>query len=165
MNRTSNKNLVVVDISDMRLSKEPGETLVTYSLGSCLGVSIYDPIAQVGGMIHCMLPLSKIDFLKAQNNPAMFVDTGIPALFNAAYQMGARKDRIILKVAGGAQILDDKMMFNIGKRNYTILRKILWKNEVLIASEDVGGSKARTMYLDIGTGWVGIKSAGKITNL
>ena len=102
---------------------------------------------------------------KAHLNPYMFVDTGIPALFNAAYRLGAKKHRIVLKVAGGSRILDEKGVFNIGKRNYTILRKILWKNGVLIDAEDTGGACSRTMYLDVGTGWVGIRKDGVIRDL
>ena len=165
MNMTAKKNLKVVDIAGMRVSKKEDDTLVTYSLGSCLGVAIYDPVARVGGMIHCMLPLSKICNGNLQNSLYKFVDTGIPALFMAAYRLGAEKKRIIIKVAGCARILDEKGLFNIGKRNYTILRKILWKNGIMINSEDIGGARSRTMYLDIGTGWVGIKSKGQMSDL
>ena len=154
-----------VGISDMKVSGQIDDTLVTYSLGSCVGVTIYDPIVRVGGMIHCMLPLSKIDPQKAQKSPAMFVDTGVPALFKAAYRLGAQKDRIIVKVAGGSSILDEKGMFRIGERNYAVLRKMLWKNNILIAGEDIGGTNSRTVYLEIGTGRVFIKSCGNETEL
>ena len=154
-----------VGISEMMVSNRSGDILVTYSLGSCLGITVYDPVAHVGGMIHCMLPLSRIDIQKAQKSPAMFVDTGVPALFEEAYRLGAQKSRMIVKVAGGAQILDEKGAFNIGQRNYAVLRKILWKNNVLIAAEDVGGSVPRTMYLEIDTGRVIIRSRGKKVEL
>ncbi len=154
-----------VGISELKVSNQVGEILVTYSLGSCLGVTVYDPVARIGGMIHCMLPLSKIDLQKAQRSPAMFVDTGVPALFEAAYRLGAEKKRMIVKVAGASQILDDKGTFKIGERNYTLLRKMLWQNNVLIAAEDVGGSASRTMYLEIDTGSVTIKSRGIKTEL
>ena len=155
----------VVGISEMITSSQEGDTLVTYSLGSCIGVTVYDPVVRVGGMIHCMLPLSKIDQQKAQKIPAMFVDTGIPSLFESAYRLGAQKERIILKVAGASRILDEKGTFKIGDRNYATLRKILWKNNILIASEDVGGAIPRTMHLDIDTGLVTIKSRGNISKL
>lgn len=154
-----------VGISEMKVSDQSDDILVTYSLGSCIGVTIYDPIVRVGGMIHCMLPLSKLDMQKAQRSPAMFVDTGVPALFEAAYHLGAQKERIIVKVAGGSSILDEKRMFRIGERNYAVLRKILWKNNILIAAEDVGGTNSRTVYLEIGTGRVLVKSRGKKTEL
>ena len=95
----------------------------------------------------------------------MFVDTGVPMLFEAAYRMGAAKSRIILKVAGASCILDEKGTFKIGERNYAVLRKMLWKNNVLIAAEDVGGAIPRTMSLEVATGSVTIKSRGNITEL
>lgn len=150
----------IVGISELMVSNLREDVIVTYSLGSCVGVTIYDPVACVGGMIHCMLPLSKIDPEKAQKAPAMFVDTGIPLLFEKAYQLGAQKDRIILKVAGASRILDETGTFKMGDRNYAVLRKILWKNGILINAEDVGGSIPRTLYLRMDTGIVTIKSRG-----
>lgn len=154
-----------VGISEMKLSNQRDDILVTYSLGSCIGVTVYDPVACAGGMIHCMLPLSKIDPKKAQVSPCMFVDTGIPMLFEEAYRLGAQKSRIVLKVAGAAQILDEQGTFEIGERNYAVLRRILWKNNVLIAAEDVGGTISRTMSIEMGTGRVIIKSRGRKVEL
>jgi len=148
----------VVDIADFAVSDDPRATLVTYSLGSCIGVSIWDPEAKVGGLLHYMLPESALSPEKAKANPAMFADTGIPALFQAAYDLGAVKKRIIVKVAGGSQLLDDNGTFNIGKRNYVMLRKIFWKNGILIDAENVGGSVSRTMCLHCDTGTVTLKT-------
>jgi chemotaxis protein CheD len=156
---------VVVDIADFQVTADPKQDLVTYSLGSCIGVAIWDPEAHVGGMLHYMLPESAISPDKAKLNPAMFGDTGIPALFRAAYELGASKKRIIVKVAGGSSLLDDKGTFNIGKRNYILLRKIFWKNGVLIESEDVGGSLSRTMRLSVGSGRVTIKNRSREVEL
>jgi chemotaxis protein CheD len=150
-----------VGISEMRVSNQNDDVLVTYSLGSCLGVTIYDPVSRVGGMIHCMLPMSKLDSQKANSFPCMFVDTGVPLLFNEAYRLGAKKEQIIVKVAGCSQILDDKGLFNIGERNYMTLRKLLWKNGILINKEDIGGTEPRTLYLELATGRVTIKSRDK----
>lgn len=151
---------IVVGISEFHVSDSPDDMLVTYSLGSCLGVTIYDPVARVGGMIHCMLPLSKVDPAKAKARPAMFVETGIPLLFEQAYQLGAAKRRLAVKVAGCAQFLDEKGIFCIGQRNHTVFRKILWKNNILVEAEDVGGSKSRTLRLEVGTGRVTVTSGG-----
>jgi chemotaxis receptor (MCP) glutamine deamidase CheD len=105
----------VVDIADLQVSKDPKADLVTYSLGSCIGVAIWDPEVRVGGMLHYMLPQSSISPEKAKANPAMFADTGIPQLFRSAYELGAIKKRMIVKVAGGSSLLDDNGTFNIGK--------------------------------------------------
>ncbi len=147
-----------VDIADFAVTDNPSVTLITHSLGSCIGVAIWDPEVQVGGMIHYMLPDSTLSPEKAKARPAMFADTGVPALFRAAFQLGASKKRMIVKVAGGSSLLDDNGTFNIGKRNYIMLRKLLWKNSILIASEDVGGSVSRTLKLDVATGRVTIKN-------
>ncbi len=152
---------VVVGISEMQVSDRPNDLLVTYSLGSCVGVSFYDTVARVGAMIHCMLPLSKVDPAKAKMVPHMFVDTGVPDLLKTIYEMGARSENLITKVAGAASLLDEKGLFKIGKRNHTVLRKLLWKNSILIEAEDVGGTSPRTMSLHIGTGRTYLKIKGK----
>lgn len=157
--------MYTVGIAEMKVVAERDSQLITHALGSCLGVTIHDSVAGVSGMIHIMLPLSKVDPAKAAARPAMFVDTGIPELFEAAYRLGAKKTRIVLKVAGGAEILDQNGRFKIGQRNYSMLRKLLWKNSVLIEAEEVGGTNSRTMILDTTNGVVTIRSQGNSWNL
>jgi len=130
-------------------------------LGSCIAVVIFDPEAGVGGMLHFMLPESGLDRERAGKNPKMFADTGIPMLFKESYRLGARKDRIIVKAVGGATILDQDGVFNIGKRNYLAMRKILWRNNVLISAEHVGGNVNRTVRLEMETGRVFLKIGGE----
>ena len=108
----------IVGVSDMKISNNPEETLVTYSLGSCIGVVIYDPIVKVGGLLHYMLPDSTIDVAKAKKNPYMFCDKGVPGLFKESYAKGATKKNILIYVFGGAQVLDQKGFFNIGKSRW-----------------------------------------------
>ncbi len=152
---------ILVDIADFAVSNDPQATLVTHSLGSCIGVTIWDSEIRVGGMIHYMLPESSIAPEKAQTKPAMFADTGVPALFHAVYALGAVKKRLIVKVAGGSHLLDDNGTFNIGQRNHIMLRKLFWKNGILVDSEDVGGSISRTLRLEVGTGRVTITTRGQ----
>lgn len=149
-----------VGISDYRVSSDPSDVIVTYSLGSCVGLTLYDPVARVGGMIHCMLPLSSIDPEKAKANPCMFTDLGVPFLIQRVFELGAQKERVIVKVAGAASLLDEKGVFKIGERNNVVLRKVLWKNNMLITASDVGGTAARTVYLHIEDGRTIIKSRG-----
>ncbi|MBF0118120.1 MAG: chemotaxis protein CheD [Desulfobacterales bacterium] len=153
--------LIIVGVSDFKVSNNPESTIVTYSLGSCIGITIYDAYAKVGGMLHFMLPKSNLDEEKAQKNPAMFADTGIPALFRAAYKLGAKKQRMKIVIAGGAQILDEKGFFNIGKRNHIAVQEIFSKNNLTISYEDVGGNINRTLKLDIATGDTYIKTSGQ----
>ncbi len=154
-------SLVTVGIADLKVSNNPEDTLVTYSLGSCIGLAVYDPVAKIGGMLHYMLPDSSINQEKAEKNPAMFANKGIPLLFKQCYSLGADKKRMIIKVAGGSQIMDDAGTFNIGKRNYAILRKMFWKNNVMIDGEDIGGNCNRTMYMQIDDGKINLKISKK----
>lgn len=146
-----------VGISDMKVSEDPSDILVTHSLGSCIGLSVYDPEICVGGLVHCMMPVSKLDPVKAAANPLMYTDTGVAALLKAVFDRGANRKRLIVTVAGAGSLLDEKGFFKIGEKNYTILRKILWKNDILISEEDVGGNVVRTMYLYMNTGKTVIK--------
>jgi chemotaxis protein CheD len=151
----------------MKVSAERGDLIITHALGSCLGVAVHDPVACVGGLLHVMLPLSTIDPAKADRNPFMFVDTGLPKLLIECFKTGAQKQRLEIRVAGGAnsQNREEDDFFQIGKRNLIILRKLLWKNGLLMKSYDVGGSNSRTMSLEIGTGIVTIKRGGEKRNL
>ncbi|MBN2126373.1 MAG: chemotaxis protein CheD [Deltaproteobacteria bacterium] len=152
---------LVVGVSDMKVSNDFESVIVTYSLGSCIGIAIYDRVARVGGMLHFMLPDSALDPAKAQKNPYMFADTGIPLLFKSAYQLGAKKQRMKVIVAGGSQVLDQQGFFNIGKRNYMAVRKIFWKNNVMIDYENVGGNSNRTLKIAVKDGSASLKVSGK----
>ena len=154
----------VVAVGDMKIGQEV-DTIVTHALGSCLGLMVYDPVAKVGGLLHAMLPLSKINPDKAKINPYMFVDTGVPTLFKALYDIGGQKSRMVIKAAGCGNPLGKNEMFKIGERNYTVLKKLLWENNILLEAEDVGGTISRTVYLDLATGQTVISSGGKKAEL
>ena len=147
----------IVQVGDMAVGKR-GDEIVTYALGSCLGLMVYDPVAQVGGMLHAMLPLSKINPEKAETNPYMFVDKGVPILFKEVYGLGGQKERLIVKAAGCGSPMGKNEMFKIGERNYTVLKKLLWKNGILLKAEEVGGDISRTVHFEISTGRVIIRS-------
>jgi len=151
---------LVVGVADMVVSNDPNAELVTYSLGSCLGITVYDPTKKVGGLLHVMLPDSKIDPVKAISTPCMFVDTGVPRLFQAACNLGAERSRLVVKVAGGTQSLDEKGIFNIGERNHRALTSLLAHNGYGIQRQDVGGVSSRTLRLDLATGELAIKTPG-----
>jgi chemotaxis protein CheD len=151
-----------VGVADMRISGTLGDVIVTHALGSCLGLAVHDPHAGVGGLLHVMMPQASINPEKAAANPYMFVDSGVPAFFRSLYQAGGVKARLVVKVAGGGNVQGlSEDRFAIGRRNYVLLRKVLWQNGVLIAAEDVGGTIPRTMYLEIGTGRTWLSTAGQ----
>ncbi len=150
----------VIDVGDMKVGRD-GDMLVTHALGSCLGLMVYDPVAKVGGLLHAMLPLSKINPQKAEANPFMFVDTGVPELFKALYELGGQKKQMIVKAAGCGNPIGKNEMFKIGERNYVVLKKLLWKNGVMLAVDDVGGTESRTVHFDLSTGQTIISRKGQ----
>ncbi len=155
----------VVGVSDMKVSGDPEDTIITHALGSCIGISIYDPHQKVGGLLHFQLPSSVKDPEKAERNPFMFADTGIPIFFREAYKLGAVKHRLVVKVAGGGKPNRGNDMFEIGKRNYIYMRKMFWKNNIMIASEYVGGTEPITMWIELETGKTLMRIRGEITEL
>lgn len=152
---------IVVGVADLNVSDDPQAVIVTYALGSCIAVCLYDPVGRRAGMIHYMLPLAKSSPEKAKAKPAMFADTGVPLLFEKIFALGCRKEDLVVKVVGGGTVYDDKGLFNIGPRNYTVVRKLLWKNGIMIAAEDVGGQKSRTVRLFVGDGRLTVSSRGE----
>lgn len=156
----------VIGIGEMKQSARLDDTLVTFALGSCLGVTVYDPDIHLGIMVHLMLPTSKNHLDKADLQPCLYVDTGLIELFQSAYKAGADPKKLEVTVAGGASLRGaENDVFEIGKRNLAILRQLLIKNAVKIQAEDVGGHMSRTMTLQISTGRVQITSLGKTREL
>ncbi|MCK4627947.1 MAG: chemotaxis protein CheD [Sedimentisphaerales bacterium] len=158
-----NKQVKVVKISDMKVSDDPSTTLVTYALGSCIAVTLYDPVKHVGGLLHYLLPSAReIDTGKEQNAPMKYADTGFPLLLKAVCKMGAVKRRLITKVAGGAQVLKASKKTDIGRYNYEMLSELLHEKRLSIRGKDVGGTYSRTVMLEIDSGRVTIRGGGKI---
>ncbi len=153
-------SLLTVGVGDCKVSNAADSVLATYALGSCIAVAIHDPVAAVGGLLHFMLPESSVNPNKASQNPFMFADTGIPLMFHAAYGLGAEKRRLVVRAAGGAQVMDESGVFNIGKRNHLALRKILWKAGVMIHGEEIGGTASRTVRLEVATGRFWVRGPG-----
>lgn len=148
----------IVRPGQVKMSNDSRDVLVTSSLGSCVGLTLYDRVAKVGGLIHCMLPLSKIDPHNAGEHPAMFVDTGVTALIQGLFDLGAERTSMVAKVAGAANMCGGKGVFKIGEANQAVLRKILWKNDILISGEDLGGNAPRTMVLEMSSGRTLVRS-------
>ncbi len=142
-----------VNLSEMKISNNPSETLVAFSIGSGIGMTIYDPISSVGGLLNFMLPSSTtIESAKIKKYPFMFADTGIPAFLTALEAMGTKTDRMKVVIAGGARVLDQTGVFNVGHHNYQAARLILSGYKLDINYEDIGGFHYRTLKLNIGSG-------------
>ncbi len=151
----------IVGISDMKVSNDPAETLITFSLGSCIGLVIWDTKVHVAGLLHYMLPDANLDKARAKTSPYMFGSTGIPLLFRQAYSLGAVKDRLKVYVVGGSQLMDAGGIFNIGQRNYDMVQRLFKKNAIRPDKVDIGGSVNRTISIHAGTGQTILKVSGK----
>ena len=153
---------IVVGIGELAVA-DGESSIVTHALGSCIAVCIWDPIAGVGGMLHLLLPESRINPGRAERQPAAFADTGIPLLFQRAYSRGLQKARTQVTLVGGAEISQEapEGVMNVGRRNILASRKMLWGNGVLIRTEDVGGRRARTVAMSMQDGRIVVNAAGE----
>lgn len=133
--------------------------LVTYALGSCVGLTLWDPLARVGGMLHSQLPVSSIDAERSETQPFLFTDTAVAELLRRVYALGGEQSRIQARLAGCADI-GGSSSFRVGKRNLAVARRVLWKNDILVKGEDVGDTRPRTMVLDMESGVTTVRSDG-----
>lgn len=151
---------LVIGIADMKMTNK-GEELITYALGSCCGICLYDPNIRLAAMVHIMLPLN---MEAGRKNTMKYADTGIRETLRQMEAKGARKARIVAKVAGGAKMFavsGSGSLGNIGQRNIESVHKVLRAEGIRLAAEDVGGSVARTLSFDPVTGRATIRSYGK----
>ncbi len=152
---------VVVGMADMKVVKSPNN-ITTIGLGSCVGITMYDNVSKVGGLLHAMLP--SIDEIADKTNRHKFSDSGVEDMYDEMLKNGARKSFIVAKIAGGAEMfrfVSDKSKESIGKRNYEAGIKKLRSLGIRVVAEDCGDSYGRTITLDIETGSVHVKSVGK----
>jgi len=156
-----------VGIAGLHVATDPNGEIVTYALGSCLGITMYDPVSRIAGLVHVMLPESKIDPTKAAKQPGMFVDTGVPELLDRMTKAGANRARLRVAVAGGAsQRAAGKDHFQIGERNIKAFEVEMQRMGLNVIASDVGGAnQARTMTLATATGSVEIRSDGTTRKL
>lgn len=151
---------LVVGVGEGRVSRDSDAMLVTYALGSCIAVMVHDPVAHVAGMVHFMLPESPDSNDEFAPRPCKFADTGIPYLLRTALENGADKRRLLIFAAGGAQVMNDNSIFNIGRRNCLALRKYLWKFGLVPHAEETGGTLVRTVRIEVDSGRVWLQSPG-----
>lgn len=151
---------ITVGIADMKFARQEG-ILITYALGSCIGISLYDPMIKLGALVHIMLPEV---YGVGDGNIFKYADTALTETFRKIEIMGGRKPRLIAKIAGGAKMFELKgnsTLGNIGARNIVSVKHILKSSGVRLAAEDVGENYARTMSVDLSTGAVKIRTYGR----
>ena len=151
---------LVVGIADMKMASREG-MLITYALGSCIGICLYDPVLRLAALVHVMLPLN---METGRKSPLKYADTGIRETLRQMEARGAKRNRVTAKIAGGARMFDvpgNGSLGNIGQRNIESVHMTLKKEGVRLLKEDVGGSVARTLLFDAATGQACVSSYGK----
>ena len=148
----------VIGVGGCAVSADPDDAIVTYALGSCIAVSLHDPVTKIGGMLHFQLPDSALDAGRARENPFMYADSGVPELILRCLELGAQKSRMVVGAAGGDSVTKDNGFFHGCEKTLLGLRKALWKSGLVIHRESIGGEVARSVRLDVGTGDLWIKA-------
>lgn len=153
---------LTVGISDLKVCRAP-DVLVTYALGSCIGICIADELTGIGGLSHIMLPDST-QSLSGKDMPMRFADTAVPMLIDQLVGMGAGRGRLKAKIAGGAVMFaTSNDRFNIGERNIVAVTEALKKANIPIVAKDVGLDYGRTVFFYPETGIMEVKAAAKGT--
>ena len=150
---------LTIGIADMKIAQHSG-TLITYALGSCIGICLYDPVLKLGGLLHIMLPLN---METGRKNPLKYADTGLAEMIRQMEAKGASRTRMVAKIAGGAKMFEvtGGALGNIGQRNIESVRIQMKKHGLRLANEDVGGTVARTMMMNVETGAISVRSYGR----
>ena len=152
---------VPIGIGELKVSNVAGDILRSYGLGSCIGLVVLAPKQRTVGMLHVVLPESKINLQLAKDQPGMFADTGIPFLLQEMERFGCSISDMVIKIAGGASVMDPGATFEIGKRNILAVKKTLWRYRLGPVAEDVGDVISRTMSVSVDTGIVTVSSPRK----
>jgi chemotaxis protein CheD len=153
----SNPEKIIVGIADLVVVHNPA-ILITIGLGSCVAISLRDPVARFGGLSHILLP--SILESKNKNNPMKFADSAIEMAVKMLMQKGCLKNRLEAKIAGGASMFNiGGNTINIGERNVEAVKKKLNELNIPIIASDTGANYGRTVEFNIATGVMVVKSA------
>lgn len=151
----------VVGISDCKVATDPADSVVTYALGSCVGLALYDRQARVGGLLHVMLPESRLRSSSREFNPFMYADSGFCEFLKAMIARGGRKERIEARAAGGANMLRHSDVLDIGRRNSEAILGMLALERLPVLGTSLGGVVGRSMTLRLSDGTVTVRLLGR----
>ena len=152
------KQEIVVGMADMKISESP-DILESLGIGSCVGIALYDKESKIGGLAHIMLP--DMTVVKNKTNRAKFANTAIPDMLDKLIEKGAKREAITAKIMGGAHMFSSvrtNKVFNVGTRNVNKVKEVLRELGITIIAEDTGGRHGRSLYLDLETGRVRVKT-------
>lgn len=162
---SKDRQVIKVGIADMALSNNPKATVITYALGSCIGLMLHDPVKNIGGLLHFLLPSQTADTGARNKSPLTYADSGFNLFLNEILKAGAVKRRLKVKIAGGARVLKSSGAMDIGRKNYEALLSQLMQHRLPIVAKDVGGTTSRTAMLECDTGLVTIRRGQEIIQI
>lgn len=153
-------NIINVSLGEIKTSNNPNVILACYGLGSCIGICAFDQVSKIGALAHVVLPCSKNSLM--DSSPAKYADTAVPYMIQEIEKMGARKERLIINIAGGAKILScipAGSMLDIGEKNVVAVLEAISKQNLKVNNQDVRGNIGRTIFLHINNGKTLVKTA------
>lgn len=141
-----------VSIAQTCIERAP-VVLKASGLGSCIAVGIYDPQSRVGGLGHLLLPCCPGDH--PVGRAGKYVDLGISLMVKRLVEAGARREDLVAKIAGGANMFEttyQTLISSIGARNARSARETLARLNIPLVGEELGGNRGRTVEFDLASG-------------
>ena len=157
----STATTIIVGLGEVKISEDPESVLACLGLGSCIAISVFDPVAKIGGMAHVVLPASHG---KTGDRAARYADVAVPLLLEKLKERGAKDSRLVINLVGGAQMSLAPGMgtaFKIGDDNTAAVLAALAAEGLKPKAVETGGHKGRTMRLFIESGKAMVASAGE----
>jgi chemotaxis protein CheD len=157
-----------VGMGELVVSRDPSDVIACIGLGSCIAMCIWDPVARMGGVAHMLLPTSRSN-AEMMGSPAKYITNGVPNLINRMIKSGSSRHNLIIKITGGARMLNipgENNILDIGQRNIIEVRAVMKRENIPLIAEDVGGTSGRSMQLFMDTGRIMVRSlAGRTIEL
>ncbi|HSR35834.1 MAG TPA: chemotaxis protein CheD [Desulfurivibrionaceae bacterium] len=155
--------LRVVGIGEWQVSREPGDLLRTYALGSCVALVLQHPSTLTTGLVHILLPDSVNQAGGRQKSPGYYADTAVPLLLRMVREVAGiffpGNTGVMAKLVGGATVWSKDSQFQVGKRNIEAVERLLRQQQIPLVAQDTGGTPSRTVTVDVATGAVVVKWA------
>lgn len=157
------QNIIEVDVAEVKIAQPPAK-LVTRGLGSCLGITIYDPIKKIGAMAHTMLP--DIDKARIKSNPCRFTNSAIRKMVEDLEKLGSKREHLVAKLFGGAHMfsfIGSDSVLNVGQKNGEVALTTLKELGIKVKAQETGGTFGRTIELNLenGKAWIKTISLGE----
>lgn len=158
METLKKEKIIEIGMGEMKISESPAK-LITRGLGSCVAITLYDPVKKIGGMAHAMLP--DIEKVKLKSNPIRFVNYIIKKIVEDLEKQGCSKERLVVKLFGGAHMfgfITSESILNVGEKNVSTAKAVISELGLKLSVEETGGTFGRTTEFNLETGKVLIKT-------